>query len=224
MNNELKILQSWIANSSQWIQTVQRGEIASRALATNEAILDAVVAQQPASALDVGCGEGWLCRAMTSSSIQTWGVDGPPGLIDEARSHGKDTFFVQDYSDIIRQGLSISAKFDVIVFNFSLFGKTSSADLIAELKKSLAERGTFVIQTLHPASPSIIDAGVSGWRQESWDGMQRPYSDPYQWYYRNLDDWHSLFQERGLRVDQTRDVYHPQTRAPVSIIFTVVEQ
>ena len=220
-NKERKILQSWIANSGQWIQTVQRGEIPSRALATNQAIVDAVVAQQPENVLDVGCGEGWLCRALTSHGIQSWGVDGAPALIDEANAHGKGTFCVQDYSDMISRGLSISRTFDVIVFNFSLFGKTSSADLIATLKHSLTPQGKFVIQTLHPASPSIDHPGVSGWRHESWGCMQRPYSAPYQWYYRNLEDWHALFLDGGLRIEETRDIHHPQTQMPVSVIFIV---
>jgi 2-polyprenyl-3-methyl-5-hydroxy-6-metoxy-1,4-benzoquinol methylase len=223
-DREREILQSWIANSNPWIRTVQHGEIESRKLATNAAITEAVAALEPATVLDVGCGEGWLCRALESQGIAAYGVDGSPVLIEEALSTGSSKFLVQSYADIIVRGVVWSQMFDVIVCNFSLFGKDSTAPLLRALHPHLAVDGHMVIQTLHPSNPSIDATDVSGWRTESWEGMQGSYSAPYQWYYRTSRDWHALFRASGLIIEDVSEVLHPARNIPWSIIFKLTKE
>ncbi|HSK40392.1 MAG TPA: hypothetical protein VK943_11555, partial [Arenibaculum sp.] len=55
---------SWTANAGLWTQAVRSGAIASRRLATDDAVVRAVAARRPRRVLDLGCGEGWLARAL----------------------------------------------------------------------------------------------------------------------------------------------------------------
>ncbi|MPW04285.1 hypothetical protein GCT19_01245 [Paraburkholderia sp. CNPSo 3155] len=54
-----KIIDSWQRDASPWTNAVRAGEIDSRRLVTDQAVLDAVLACDPATVLDLGCGEGW---------------------------------------------------------------------------------------------------------------------------------------------------------------------
>jgi 2-polyprenyl-3-methyl-5-hydroxy-6-metoxy-1,4-benzoquinol methylase len=73
-SSEARIVESWHANAQPWVSAVRSGQIASRQLATDAAIIDAVLSQSPALVLDIGCGEGWLARAARASqnTVQTW--------------------------------------------------------------------------------------------------------------------------------------------------------
>jgi len=220
LEKEEQILESWIANSQQWIETVENGEIASRGLATNAAIVEAILSRNPTTIIDAGCGEGWLCRALEARGVRTFGVDGSEALIAEAHNQGKGAFVCQSYEDIIAHGLQLAHRYDVIAFNFALFGKDSTSQLLNRLSPHLDAHGVFIIQTLHPEHPAF--AGIkSGWCTEDWSAMQRMFTLPYQWYFRRLDDWYKLFAVCNLQVVESQKVIHPETHEPISVIFTV---
>ena len=81
MDNEKKIIESWTANAANWIDIIDNNGIESRRLITNKAIVDAVCVNKPTTALDVGCGEGWLAKELYDKGIEVTGVDVIPELI-----------------------------------------------------------------------------------------------------------------------------------------------
>ena len=80
-----KILASWHNNAMPWTTAVREHQIASRRLVTDLAIIDAVLSFAPASVLDLGCGEGWLTRALAHVGIAASGVDAVAELIEQAK-------------------------------------------------------------------------------------------------------------------------------------------
>src|ERR1700760_694505 len=83
---ELEIIRSWYSNAVPWSDAIRTATIPSRKLVTNRAIVDAVSSVSPSRVLDLGCGEGWLARALADRAIRTTGVDVVPELIAEAVS------------------------------------------------------------------------------------------------------------------------------------------
>ena len=65
MKEEEEILNTWHLNAKAWIKTIAGNTIESRKLVTNQAIVNEVVALNPVTVIDLGCGEGWLIQCIT---------------------------------------------------------------------------------------------------------------------------------------------------------------
>src|SRR5688500_16607039 len=115
-----QLRRSWIANAPAWCDAVRQGRIESRRVATDAAIVDAVLDAKPRRVLDVGCGEGWLARALASHGIAVTGVDFSAPLIDAAKALGGGEFLALSYETLVADPARAGADFDAIVANFSL--------------------------------------------------------------------------------------------------------
>lgn len=215
-HNEAKILHSWHCNADAWTQMVRDALLESRRLVTDQAIIDAVLDGQPASVLDIGCGEGWLVRALAARGIQAMGVDAVPALVERARQAGGN-FAVATYEDIVTGKLTQHA--DAVVCNFSLLGKESVEQLLAALPSRLETNGRLIVQTVHPLIACGEQVYVDGWRLENWTGFDGAFPAPAPWYFRTLASWIALFATTGWRLRELREPMHPQTGRPASVVF-----
>lgn len=216
--HEQAILRSWKRNAGPWEEAVRSGAIESRVLRTNSAIISAVVRHQPRKVLDVGCGEGWLARALEQQGVAVSGIDVVPQLVERARTSCRGQFEVMSYKSLALDKLA--APFDVVVCNFSLLGESSTEALLASVPALLAERGVCVIQTLHPLVACGDAPYRDGWREGSWAGFGPQFADPAPWYFRTIAGWISLLRRHGLTLLQLEEPIHPRTGKPASIIFT----
>ena len=215
-SNEARIIDSWRRNCTPWVAAVCQGRIESRALVTNQAIIDAVTSCCPRTVLDIGCGEGWLVRELAALGIQAMGVDAVPALIEQARVGGGN-FQVASYQDIADGALKVPV--DMLVCNFSLLGEHSVDRLVRTAPSQLQAGGTLVVQTLHPQMACGDQPYRDGWREGSWDGFEGSFRDPAPWYFRTLESWTRLFHRSGLHVRALREPLHPVSGKPVSVIF-----
>jgi 2-polyprenyl-3-methyl-5-hydroxy-6-metoxy-1,4-benzoquinol methylase len=213
--DDARIVDSWAKNSAPWTAAVRNGEIESRTLVTNQAIIDAVRSRSPRTAIDIGCGEGWLVRAL--DGIEMIGVDVVPGLIDMARSAGGGDFRVLSYEQIARGEMAAAA--DVGVCNFSLIGKESVEGVVGAAHLFLKPGGALIVQTLHPLVACGDAPYADGWREGSWAGFSAGFTDAPPWYFRTLESWASLFGDNGLRILEVREPIHPATGKPASVIL-----
>lgn len=214
--SDARILESWSKNAIPWTQAVREGQILSRERVTNQAIIDTVLSRDPASVLDMGCGEGWLCRALTARGVRALGVDAVGELVERARDAGGE-FHHLSYEAIAAGALE--ATVDVVVCNFSLLGESSVEMLLAAIPARLEPGGVTIIQTLHPPVACGDSTYVTGWRPGSWTGFNEAFSDPAPWYFRTLEDWVALFSRCGLRLLEMREPLDPETGRPASVIF-----
>jgi 2-polyprenyl-3-methyl-5-hydroxy-6-metoxy-1,4-benzoquinol methylase len=216
--NEAQIIRSWNTNAKPWTTAIQTRSIRSRKLVTDQAIIDAVLSVGPRRVLDLGCGEGWLARALNSSGIQVTGVDVVPELIAEAARLGGGEFHLQAY-DAIAEGRWRCGPFDAAVCNFSLLGRESVDSLIGALGDYLGEAGHLIVQTLHPVAACGDHPYQDGWRAGTWLGFNGEFRDPAPWYFRTLESWISLLRRSGFEVMECREPTAPEGLAPASVIF-----
>lgn len=213
-----KVVDSWHTNATPWTSAVREQRIDSRRLVTDRAIVDAVMSRKPESVLDLGCGEGWLVRALSAQGVQrVIGVDVVPSLVEQARAAGGGEFHVASYEAIARDELHVTV--DVAVANFALIGKEAVDALIRWTPSLLRSGGTLIVQTLHP----VIACGdlpyKDGWRTGSWTGFSDDFTDPAPWYFRTLESWVQLIVSSGLTLVEMREPIHPATSKPASVVF-----
>jgi 2-polyprenyl-3-methyl-5-hydroxy-6-metoxy-1,4-benzoquinol methylase len=217
--SDSKIIESWQHNALPWVNAVRGGEIESRRLVTDRAVLDAVLACSPATVIDLGCGEGWLACALLRNGIEVTAVDAVPALVLAARQAGVSDCRVLSYEEIAAGQLQRRA--DVAICNFSLLGKESVEGLLRVMPTLLQPNGTLVVQTMHP----LVSCGelpyVDGWRSGSWAGFNEAFSDAPPWYFRTLHAWVELLWASGLALRALHEPLDPRTGKPASIIFLV---
>ena len=179
-----------------------------------------MLGRSPNVVLDIGCGEGWLVRALAAHGIRAIGVDVVPDLIEQAARAGGGEFHVASYEALADGELRI--RVDVAVANFALLGKDSVNDLIHAAPALLNRGGALIVQTLHPLVATGDLPYADGWRTGSWAGFSSEFTDPAPWYFRTLESWVRLFTESGFRVLDVREPLHPKTQKPASALFIAV--
>lgn len=212
------VLAAWRSNAAPWTRAVRSGGIESRRLITDHAIVEAVLRQRPREALDLGCGEGWLARALSARGIDVTGVDAIAELVEAARAAGTGERYLSLSYAQIAQG-ALDTRYDVAVCNFSLIGEHDVEALLGALPALLREDGRAIVQTLHPLAAGAGLPYADGWRAGSWAGCDGDFADPAPWYFRTLGGWLALLERCGLRVVELEEPMHPRTGQPASLIL-----
>jgi 2-polyprenyl-3-methyl-5-hydroxy-6-metoxy-1,4-benzoquinol methylase len=210
-----RLLDSWHENAAAWTAAVRSGAIESRRLATDAAILSAVLERQPRKVLDLGCGEGWLVRVLAERGVTAVGVDGAAPLIEAAASAG-GSFVRLSYAELIAAPERCGEGFDVVVANFALLEK-EIGPLLTALRRIISAGGWLLVQTLHP-----LAAGgpyEDGWRTEDFRGFGQGAWTPMPWYFRTLASWVGVLRDAGFALETLREPVHPQERRPLSLLL-----
>ena len=215
---EQQIQQSWEANADAWIHAIDQNQIESRRAATDEAILQAVLRYGPRRVLDVGCGEGWLTRALANRGVEVVGVDGCNALVDRACDKGGGCFRAIGYDDIIADQAILGQSYDTIVCNFSLLGE-EIGDLLRSLRQAIVSDGHLLIQTIHPFTSSQEQPYVDRWKIETFNNFGGAFRESMPWYYRTVSSWFQQVSESGWRVCEFEEPIHPQTKIPLSLLL-----
>lgn len=208
---------SWIANAANWTRAVREGLIPSRKAGTDAAIVDAIVSRRPKRMLDVGCGEGWLVRAVTTQAgCDAVGIDGSADLVrDAAASDPARRYAVLSYGDLVAGRHNLGGGFDVVAFNYALL-EEDITPLLKAARSLLAPRGAIIIQTLHP---DAFAGAEEGWRTEDFSAFQNQNWTPMPWYLRSLVSWREAIARAGLAIIETREPKAVPDGPPLSLLL-----
>ena len=213
-----RLIRSWTANAAAWTEAVRGGRIESRRLATDAAILQALLALKPARMLDVGCGEGWLCRAVASHGVDAVGVDVSAPLVEDARAAGGGRFEVMPYAGLA-DATGTLGRFDVLACNFALL-EEDIVPMLRDLHALLAPGGRVVIQTVHPWTACGDEPYRDGWRLEDFAAFgDEAFPEPMPWYFRTLASWLANLNAAGFLVETLREPAHPDSARPLSLLL-----
>jgi 2-polyprenyl-3-methyl-5-hydroxy-6-metoxy-1,4-benzoquinol methylase len=213
-----RLVPTWTDNADAWTRAVRDGAIASREAGTDAAIVEAVLDGLPPAGrvLDVGCGEGWLARALGALGAEVHGVDASAPLVAHAREAGGASFDVLDYDVAADDPARLGGPYDVAVFNFALL-----SDEVAPILRAAASRledgGRVVVQTVHPMAVGITPYR-DGWHEETFASMGEGFA-PMPWYFRTVGSWVRAFGAARLHVASLREPLHPETGLPLSLLF-----
>ncbi|AJO79151.1 bifunctional 2-polyprenyl-6-hydroxyphenol methylase/3-demethylubiquinol 3-O-methyltransferase UbiG [Pseudomonas sp. MRSN 12121] len=213
---ESLLLQSWHHNAQAWIEAIRNDAIASRVEVTNQAILLTVLGRQPGRVLDLGCGEGWLLRALAQRGIEAVGVDGDRTLVHAARAAGSPEVHLASYEELTEAAVDIGDGYELICANFALLHQ-DIIPLLAAMNALLAPGGALAIQTLHPWAAAAGDY-QDGWREETFAGFQGQWQ-PMPWYFRTLSSWLNALDLAGFRLAGLQEPQHPQSALPQSLLL-----
>ncbi len=170
-------------------------------------------------ALDVGCGEGWLTRAMASLGAHAMGVDASAPLIDVARATGGGADYAcVSYEQLESDASVVAGPFDLVVCNFALLDDRV-APLLTALAKRLPASGVVLVQTVHPWAAVGDGPYEDGWRTETWSAFDRAFPMQMPWYFRTTGSWLAAAREARLVVDRLEEPIHPETRKPLSLLM-----
>lgn len=212
-----QLRRSWVANATAWRDAVRERKIDSRRLATDAAIMEAVMSLRPETVLDLGCGEGWLVRELTAKGVRAAGVDASRPLIEAAREAGGGSFYAGSYEELGSADLPF-APYDVVVANFSVL-EEDVGPVFTAAARMLRAGGAFVIQTVHPPFAAGEDGYVSGWRTETFATIDGEWAEPMPWYFRTIGDWVRALSEHGFVLRELREPLHPSELRPLSMIL-----
>lgn len=218
-----RLNKSWDANAQAWTATVRDRGIESRRVATDQAIVDAVLRLSPGAVLDVGCGEGWLCRELRACGITCTGVDGSSELIEAAQTADPDSLYhLLSYADFNRLA-DVTARnhFDVAVCNFSLLHDDIRAILDA-VRGVLRPGGVLLVQTVHPWTASGEAEYVDGWRAEDFAWSARLFPQSMPWYFRTLESWIQALSGSDFLIGRVAEPLHPEQGRPLSLLLSAI--
>lgn len=221
-NPHQELRASWDANAAAWTDSVRSNAIASRAMGTDEAALLALAYSGADRILDVGCGEGWLVRAVKASgmsvaSADLHGFDGSAELVAAAQAAGGGHFFHLTYEDAAADPLRLGGPYDAAIANFSLLG-AALEPLLRALWCVVRPGGQLFVQTLHPFN--VEPPCESGWRTETFAGMGEGYAAPMPWYFHTFGGWVALLTFSGWRLTSVEEPLHSETGRPLSLLLT----
>lgn len=217
-DREAALIWSWMANAGAWTRAVRQGRIPSRRLATDAAIVEAVAERNPGRVLDLGCGEGWLMRALAGRGIEAIGLDVSLELVMAAEETGGGRYRCCSFEELVDDPTRGGGPYDAIACNFSLLG-ADLVPLLRALRRNLAPGGALVIQTVHPWTAAGDEGYADGWRTETFDAFGDDFAEPMPWYFRTLASWMDALRAGGFRVSTLREPIHPETAQPASLLM-----
>lgn len=135
----------WDTSAAAWIAEMGETGDDARQHVLDPVLLDLIRTSGARTALDVGCGEGRLCRMLAVEGIAATGLDPTAALLERAVSRDPDGRYVEGVAEALPFG---DGRFDLVISCLSLVDITDSDAAIAEMARVLAPGGQLIAANL----------------------------------------------------------------------------
>lgn len=179
----------WQASTPAWIAQMGAHGDEGRRFVLDPALLDRIEGRSFRRALDVGCGEGRVCRLLKERGIETVGIDPTEPMLRRARLLDPEG----DYHQAGAEDLPFSdASFDLVVTCLTLIDIPNFRAAISEMNRVLAPGGTLLALNL----TCLQSAGMQAGWQTNTDGVPTHFGlDNYG------SEWSAWVEWAGIRIE-----------------------
>lgn len=178
----------WNESAEAWIKDMgERGD-RGREFVLDPALSKLIDAGDYKNALDVGCGEGRMCRMLQRYGIETIGLDPTLALLERAQqldAQGK-------YIEGIAENLPFADNhFELVLSCMSLIDIADYRAAIKEMVRVLKPGGDLLIANLTSMNTA---AGRLGWQKDENRQLKYYAIDNYMIEHENWEEW------RGIKI------------------------
>ncbi len=181
-------MNGWEESAEAWIANIGDDGDPARRFVLDRALLSRIEGRGYGTLLDVGCGEGRLCRILQGLGLTTTGLDPTPSLLKQARVRDAAGAYIEALAEHIP---CADHSFDLVVSCLSLIDIADYRAAIAEMVRVLKPGGSLLIANL-----TAMNTAGAGWRwQKDLLGNKRHFAiDNYMEERASWEDW------RGIRI------------------------
>jgi SAM-dependent methyltransferase len=200
--------------ASQYAEMVAAQEQAGVAPGSNMARFLGVIGDVSGlTALDAGCGEGYLSRILAQRGARVTGIDISPKLIEIARTKGPDGSIAFQVADLSQPLPAYQAHFDLVASYFVLNDVYDYRGFLATLSATLKPAGRLVIFMNNPYSlvirSHVTDYFVASGQRLPYRGLTEEGVKVYFWH-RTLEEYLAASFAVGLQLQRLVDVPTPE--------------
>src|SRR5262245_36383733 len=178
----------WEDSAPAWIADQGEHGDFGRRYVLDPVMLALALEGAPATALDVGCGEGRFCRMLRASGVDPVGIDPTRALLARARERDPEGRYVEARAEALPFE---DQSFDLVVSYLTLIDIPDIAAAIAEMARVLKPRGALAIANLNSFSTTCAD---TGWIRSAVRELLHYPVDHY------LDERQMWIEYRGIRI------------------------
>lgn len=167
----------------------------SQKITKNAAI--SVLRHKPKRVLDIGCGNGYLCKILSENNVECVGIEPTPEAIDYAKTFApKSQFYVRScYDNPVNSDLG---KFDVVISTEVIEHLYFPRKLVEFAKAHLKSNGVLILTTPDYGSywRNLMIAIANRWDKHHtplWDGGHIKF-----WSKTTLEE---LFESTGFHIE-----------------------
>lgn len=170
----------WDDSAAAWIEEMANEGDYGRAFVLDPALRDRLRGRSFRRALDVGCGEGRLCRMLRSDGIDAVGLDPTAALLAAARERDPAGRYVEGKAEALPFE---DGEFDLVVSCLSLIDIPDHVRGIREMARVLAPGGALLVANLN----GFVSASNGlGWIADE-DGARRHFA--FDRYLEERSEW-----------------------------------
>lgn len=178
----------WKASAKAWIADMGEQGDYGRRFVLDAPMIERLRLLKGGRALDVGCGEGRLCRILRAEGFDPVGLDPTLELLAAARAKDPDGLYIDGRAEALDFA---DASFDLVVSCLSLIDIEHAEQAIAEMARVLKPGGTLLVANLTGFSTARANGG---WQRNLLGQRTHFAFDRYLEPRANWDEW------RGIRV------------------------